>query len=77
MDAQRKAQIKKVMTDHLQSLGWPNVADPDAFVLNQAEVMFKLLLRLNLVNYTDWDVYFMAASQQYERAQLRKAGFPV
>lgn len=77
MDAQRKAQIKKVMTDHLQSLGWPNVNDPDTFVFNQAEVMFKLLLRLNLVKYTDWEAYYMAAIQQYERAQMRKAGFPV
>lgn len=77
MDAKTKEQIKKVMLSHLQSLGWPNVADPDRFTLEQAENMFKLLLRYNLVKYADWDAYYMAAISEYEKAQLRKAGFPV
>ena len=77
MKPQIKEQIKKVMTDYLKSLGWPNMKDPDRFVMDQAENMFKILLKLNLVKYTDWEAYYMAAIQQYERAQLRKAGYDV
>lgn len=65
------------MFDYLHSHGWPNMPDPDKFVLNQAENMFKELLRLNLVKYTDWEPYYMAAITQFERAQMRKAGFNV
>jgi hypothetical protein len=75
VDAQKKQQIKKVMDDHLKSKGWPNVSDPDMLVMNECENMFRLLLKQNLVKYTDWDHYYMAAISQYERAQMRKAGF--
>ena len=77
MDIKTKQQIKSVMLNHLQILGWPNVADPDRLVINEAENMFKFLIRYNLVKYTDWDQYYMAAISQYERAQLRKAGYNV
>lgn len=77
MDALRKKQIKAVMDQYLRVRGWPNMADPDRFVMNHAENMFKELLKLNLVKYTDWDDYYMAAIQQYERAQMRKAGYDV
>lgn len=72
-----KAEIKKVMLDYLQYMGWPNMPDPDKFVLDQAENMFKILLKRDLVKYTDWEPYYMAAISQYERAQLRKAGYDV
>jgi len=65
------------MLAHLKSLNWPNVSDPNRFAFEQAEPMFRLLLRHDLVKYTDWEHYYMAAIQQYERAELRKAGFPV
>ena len=77
MDAKTKAEIKKVMLEYLQYMGWPNMPDPDRFVMDQAENMFKILLKRDLVKYTDWDSYYMAAISQYERAQLRKAGYDV
>ena len=77
MDAKTKAEIKKVMLDYLQYMGWPNMPDPDKFVMDQAENMFKILLKRDLVKYTDWDAYYMPAISQYERAQLRKAGYNV
>lgn len=77
MTPEKKAKIKKIMDDHLKSKGWPNVKDPDHLVMDEAENMFRLLLKAELVKYTDWDAYYMAAIQQYERAQLRKAGYDV
>lgn len=72
-----KAEIKKVMLDYLQYMGWPNMPGPDKFVLYHAENMFKILLKRDLVKYTDWEPYYMAAISQYERAQLHKAGYDV
>ncbi len=60
------------MESHLKKLGWPNVENPDELVLDQAESMFKLLLKADLVKYTDWDDYYTAAVVQYERAKIRK-----
>lgn len=77
MNPQTKAQIKAVMDKYLRDHGWPNMPDPDRFVMDHAENMFRELLRLNLVKYVDWEPYYMAAIQQYERAQLRKAGYDV
>ena len=65
------------MLEYLASKGWPNVNDPDRFIMNEAENMFRLLLKKNLVKYSDWEAYYMAAISQYERAQLRKAGYNV
>lgn len=72
-----KAEIKKVMLEYLNYMGWPNMPDPDKFVMDQAENMFKILLKRDLVKYTDWEPYYMVAISQYERAQLRKAGYDV
>lgn len=77
MNPEIKEKIKKVMTDYLTKLGWPNMPDPDRFAFGQAENMFKILLSLNLVKYADWEPYYMAAMQQYERSQLRKQGYNV
>ena len=70
MDAKTKAEIKKVMLDYLQYMGWPNMPDPDKFVLDQAENMFKILLKRDLVKYTDWEPYYMAAISQYDRGAV-------
>jgi hypothetical protein len=72
-----KDAIKAVMLEHLQTLGWPNVPDPNRMVFEEAENMFKLLVSKNLVPYASWEEYYMAAITQYERAELRKAGFNV
>lgn len=72
-----KAEIKKVMLEYLNYMGWPNMSDPDKFVMDQAENMFRILLKRDLVKYTDWEPYYMTAISQYERAQLRKAGYDV
>ena len=77
VDINERDTFEKAMFDYLHSHGWPNMPDPDKFVLNQAENMFKELLRLNLVKYTDWEPYYMAAITQFERAQMRRAGFNV
>ena len=65
------------MLNYLTSLGWPNVNDPDRFVMEHAENMFRILLKADFVKYADWEAYYTAAIQQYERAQMRKAGYNV
>jgi len=77
MTPENKKRIKEIMDAHLKSKGWPNVKDPDRLVMDEAENMFRLLLKAELVKYADWEPYYMAAIQQYERAQLRKAGYDV
>ena len=77
MTPQKKAQIKAVMENHLRSLGWPTAPNADQLVLNEFENMFRLLLKQNLVSYADYEQAYLAAISEYERAQLRKAGFNI
>ena len=77
MDAQWKKEIKQVMTNYLTSLGWPNVPNPDDFAFSHVESMFKILLKANLVKYADWNSFYIAAENEYTKAQLRRMGVPV
>jgi hypothetical protein len=77
MDAERKAKIKAIMDEHLKSLGWPNVPNPDQLVINQLEPMFRLLLKAELVKYADYEPFVLSAIAQAEKAHLRRNGFPV
>lgn len=77
MTDQEKTKVKEIMLTHLKSLGWPNVKDPDKLVIEQAEPMFRLLLKANLIKYSDWESYYTAGIVEYRRSQLRKQGYPV
>lgn len=77
MNDQHKALIKKVMLKYLEERGWPNVPEPNKFVFEHAEEMFHILCQMNLVKYADWEQYYMAAIEQYEKAELRRRGVPV
>jgi hypothetical protein len=78
VNQQKKAQIKAEMERFLKVNGWPDrTKDPDRLVMNLVEPMFNHLVKCGLVPTQAWEQYYSAAISQYERAQLRKAGFPV
>ena len=77
LNLQTKEKIKAVMRQYLEDRGWPNLPNPDEFVLDSVEGMFRELLRLNLVKYADFESFYLAAISQYEKAQLRKQGYDV
>ena len=64
-----KEKIKQAMNEYITSKGWPDMPNPDEFVMSQLDPMFKLLLSKNLVQYSDFDMYILAAEGQYMRAK--------
>lgn len=60
-----KEDVKAAMYEYLKSKGWPNVPNPNRFVIDQLDDMFKYLLDKGLVKEEHYEAYLYAATIKY------------
>jgi hypothetical protein len=69
MNDQQKIRCKQVIELYLKQYGWPNMNNPNEFVMQHLRPMFNLLIKEGLVQESDYAGYTMAAQVQFHFAR--------
>jgi len=63
-------KIKAEVKNYLESRGWPNIPNPDEFIMESLQDIFIDLLKRGLVEKDDWGVFRLAAEHRYLESKL-------
>lgn len=71
VDQKVKAEIRKIMMDHLKSKKWPDVKEPDQLVFNELLSMWQKVEHLVPKGYT-YQHFCSSAVSIYRFSELQK-----